>query len=721
MDRVTQFKEAIKVALAIVLSYYIAMRFAWMSPTWAAISVAFISLPTAGQSLNKGVLRMGGTLLAFVAGLFYLGLFPQDRWLFLISFTPYLAFVTYKVTGKNGQYFWYVAGFVTMMITTAGPGSSEHAFEFAAYRSLETLAGILIWTLISVFIWPRSNLGTLMDVSRTLLKTQRKLVIAYRQQVIGHDTNKAFQSLRAREGKLVDQLEQTISAAASESYGVRQVHHLWERLHELSVSMMTILDRLKLSFTDLQQIHMEEILPDLEMFLSALDAQLERARRMLDGKPAALPIWEISLSQNETAFHTLDHFQRAAVEVTQNDLEQLEVLTREMAVCTRELKDYETEKPKPFVLKSKGAVTGPLGLPPLDPDRVRGAVMVVASMWIASLIWIYINPPGHASWYQFVPNITLSAVQSPQMRFKMLKPFVFAYVVALIVYVFIMPELSVFWQIGLVIFAFTFTAVYFFPGAGRVALLMSMFNILGIQNEQTYSFAAMANAYVFTMLGLALVVALTYITRSPRPEKAFLSMVSRFFRSCEYIVSGMAESKPSRYFPERMRKAFYRREMQSLPHKLSIWGKQIDQQKFPANTSVQIESVVAALQVLVYGMEELMEARSAPQASHLMRELGDDVRAWRIVMEQKFKRCSERPEAESQDDLQKRLLARLAGLNARIEEVLNQAAEEKITDEESRNFYRLLGGFRSVSEASVAYAGIAGTIDWANWREEVFS
>ena len=117
----TNAKEAIKIALAITIAYYVALRFSWMSPTWAAIAVAFISLPTAGQSLQKGLLRMGGTLLAMFVGLFYLGMFPQDRWLFFVSFSPYLAFVSYKMTGKNGQYLWFIAAMVSIMIITAGP------------------------------------------------------------------------------------------------------------------------------------------------------------------------------------------------------------------------------------------------------------------------------------------------------------------------------------------------------------------------------------------------------------------------------------------------------------------------------------------------------------------------------------------------------------------------------------------------------------------------
>jgi len=89
-----------------------------------------------------------------VASLFILGLFPQQRWSFLIAFSVYLAFVTYKMTGRDGQYFWFCAAFVATMIATAGPGSGD-AFQLAAYRTMETIAGVAIWTVISALLWPR--------------------------------------------------------------------------------------------------------------------------------------------------------------------------------------------------------------------------------------------------------------------------------------------------------------------------------------------------------------------------------------------------------------------------------------------------------------------------------------------------------------------------------------------------------------------------------------
>ena len=61
----------------------------------------------------------------------------------------------------------------------------------------------------------------------------------------------------------------------------------------------------------------------------------------------------------------------------------------------------------------------------------------------------------------------------------------------------------------------------------------------------------------------------------------------------------------------------------------------------------------------------------------------------------------------------------LAGLEARLAETAARS-RGSVTREEGESFYRLLGGYRGVSEAAIAYAGIAGGIGWAHWREESF-
>jgi uncharacterized membrane protein YccC len=58
----TRAKEAIKTGLAMAIAFGIALQMGWDKPYWAGFAVAMISLSTAGQSLNKGVLRLLGTL-----------------------------------------------------------------------------------------------------------------------------------------------------------------------------------------------------------------------------------------------------------------------------------------------------------------------------------------------------------------------------------------------------------------------------------------------------------------------------------------------------------------------------------------------------------------------------------------------------------------------------------------------------------------------------------
>lgn len=714
----TNAKEAIKIALAITIAYYIALRYSWMSPTWSAISVAMISLPTSGQSLHKGALRMGGTLLAFVAGLFFLGLFPQDRWLFFISISPYLAFVSYKMTGKDGQYFWFVAAFVSMMITTAGT-SSEHVFEFAAFRTLETMIGIVIWTLVSVFIWPRSNRFALEKISQLLLAQQQTFLQNYQNCIVSFDSNDKLISERSQNDKYLSQLEQTITSAASESFAVREVRHHWERLHKLNLAMMESMECLKMGCGDLQAIDVENVFLQLKPLFAEFKLRFEQAQSILNGQASTHLCATIPLTLNDKGYQNLDQFQRASVQMAKYELDKLDKLSRAMLACVREIAGVEVLEPSTLTLNDD-PIRGPLGLPALDPDRVRASIMVVASMWAGALIWIYLNPPGHVSWYQFVPNIVLIAAQNPQFKLNILQPFAFAYLVALVVYVLIMPQLSIFWELGLVIFLFTFAAAYFFSGIGRTALYLSMFNMFGIENQQSYDFAAQANSFLFTMLALLLVFVLTYITRSPRQEKAFLSMMSRYFRSCEFLISRLADNVPAESVLERMKLAYYRQELQSLPAKLAAWGSQIDQKKFPNTSFQQIEDMVQNLQTLSYRVEALGKVRSAPQDDILINALSVDMHEWRIVIQRGLRKCSVLSQTEDPEDLRARLSVRLNKLNARFEEVLNTIGNRKISEEESRNFYQLLGNFQGLSLAIIAYVNTAESIDWVQWREERF-
>ena len=153
----TKAKEAIKTALAMTIAYGIALSMDWDKPMWAGFAVAFISLATVGQSLNKGAMRMMGTLFAVAVSLTILGLLPQDRWAFMVAISLFVGLCSYLMGGERRQYFWNVAGFVTVIICLEAGGSAENAFDIAVLRAQESGLGILVYSLVAILLWPTST------------------------------------------------------------------------------------------------------------------------------------------------------------------------------------------------------------------------------------------------------------------------------------------------------------------------------------------------------------------------------------------------------------------------------------------------------------------------------------------------------------------------------------------------------------------------------------
>jgi hypothetical protein len=126
------------------------------------------------------------------------------------------------------------------------------------------------------------------------------------------------------------------------------------------------------------------------------------------------------------------------------------------------------------------------------------------------------------------------------------------------------------------------------------------------------------------------------------------------------------------------------------------------------------------LQDLAYRFQELIEARDNPQAEILVRDLLEDLRAWRLKMQALFQVLSRDPAAETADGLSEGLAETFRHLEGRIEETLNKLAEGELSARDGERFYHLLGACREVSESLLDCARSVHAIDWARWREARF-
>jgi uncharacterized membrane protein YccC len=714
-------KESIRTGLAVVIVYAIAFHLGWDKPYWGAFAAIMISLDTAGQSLNKAALRMLGTLVGGLVALILISLFPQERWSMLLWLSAYYGFCTYMMTGSERPYFWLVSAFVCIIIMAdAMPADSLRAFQTVVTRVEETGMGILVYSLIAVLLWPRSSRSDLDAASRNLLASQSQLYRTYRDLMAGHGTAEDSRPLRLQEVHLSSELGQALGAAKLDSYEVFEVRRQWQQFQAVSIALMEALERWRESFPEVQQLDLTKLLPNLEAVGAELDERFAQIERMLRDEASTTTPNPISLTIDRTELNSFTHFQRAAVAVTKTQLDRLETLTSSLFDCVRDIRGFGSPSrgSQPTRDRSRG--------PDLDPDRLAATARVMAALWIAFLVWIYVDPPSHALFVFLTAHWTMATVMAHASPTRLLPGFVLSIVLGGVVYVLVMPHLSGFGELGLMLFGVHFAVFYlFWEPAHRMtrSVTLAMFNVLiAIDNQQTYDFAHYANTSASLLLALALAVAISYFPTSPRPEKVFLRLLRRFFRHAEFLISRLALDRDEKKgIATRWRMALYRNGLMELPAKLGALAPKIDYRLLPDSTSEQVQTLATNLQAVAYRIKELVEARESPQADLLVRELHDDLRAWRVVVQTQLQLWADDPAQgiARGGEMQERLAARLAQLEARIE-AFRATDEGALSARDYENFYRYLGALRGLSESAIDYFRLAQEIDWAQWREARF-
>ena len=339
MSKITKLKEAIKTALAFALVFGIALQAGWMNPYWAGWAVAVVALPTAGASIQKGMSRVLGTIPGCVAALVIHALAVQDRWIFMLLTCGWMFFTTFMMVRKEkDSYFWIMAGYVCLMILLSDVDSSANMFESAVFRNVETVMGVVVYTLIAVFLWPQTNLGAIQRHSAELATTLGDIYRSGRDTLLGHGGKEvSFQELQGKAVQHLAQFGQVLNAEGSESYEVNGVRHLWERFQRLSSALVENAGRWQSGFAELSRIDLRVVMPELQSFFNELDSRFSALPLVLDGHSPAYLLLPVSLEIDPEVAKSLSGFDRAAVEVIKKEMLRLEALTAALLECAGEL------------------------------------------------------------------------------------------------------------------------------------------------------------------------------------------------------------------------------------------------------------------------------------------------------------------------------------------------------------------------------------------------
>jgi uncharacterized membrane protein YccC len=341
-------------------------------------------------------------------------------------------------------------------------------------------------------------------------------------------------------------------------------------------------------------------------------------------------------------------------------------------------------------------------------------------------LWVYVNPPGHSAYAMMASIFALIIAMVPQASPSLLfLSWGGGIAFAGVLYLFVMPHLSGFAELAVLIFGAFFLIQYLLSEqlVARMFTMASFLIVINIANQQTYSFSDYANNVVWIMLTLALALATAYFPTSPRPEKVFLRLLRRYFRHAEFLISGVVPAGEQKTGAgRRLKSLIYRNDLAELTGKLAASGKQIDYRVLPDNTPEQVQVLVAGLYALAYRIKDLVEVRGYPQAEPMEKRLLDDLRAWHQVIEARLQRRADDPTQfiEPSADVRKRLADRLARLEASIEEAFAETGKDELSAADYSNLYRLLGSYRGLTEAAIGYAQLAEGVNWGPWHEPRF-
>jgi len=713
-------KKSIKTALALVIAYGLALEFGWDKPQWAGIAVIFCSLATIGQSFTKSVYRMCGTLLAASMSLLLIALFPQERWLFMAGLSAFIGLCTYMM-GPKQQYFWNVAGFVTAIICMKAGADPANAFHIAVLRTQETALGILVYSVISLLLWPASSGPAFIASVGDQISKQRELVIGVLQSV-GQPEPTAqanYAPLQAQTVQAQAQLKQLLEAAQADTTKVKEHSAAWQSYSSLVFQLTEAVERLSHGFAELEKPAVAAQLPDLSDFISVIEQRFNAMEQMQQGNaPSAEPSQLTDWTPNPERLNALPHFQRAAIVIAYQRLATIDRLSHALL---EQLAGITQFGPKPAAISPTK--------PPLtfDIDRGLSAAQVMLTLWIAWLAFIYIDAlPSGTVLITVAGSVGMVCATAPQLPIrKLIAPLILSLTTTGLIYLWIMPRLSGFAELGALLFIATFAFCYLFDAPqqmlNRVYCLSMLVSITSVSNEQTYSFSLVASiALIFPILFLILLLTAN-VPFSPRPERAILRLLRRFFKSYHILV----ETPPptGNFISTWLRRQvhnFHRNEVTALPAKMNAWAQALDTEYLTGTDKSQVMATLNSVQVLSDRMNELTELRLAGQTTEQETEIKADFAEWRDYSQTIIHHLSKDPTASDYQQVQDQLSAIQKNLETRMTEIAKHRAEHTTELKEVTTFYTRLGIYRGLSEALLNYTKQTDAINWTPWKEERF-
>ena len=698
-------KNAFKVALSLVIAYAIALSQDWGNPYWAVFAIIFTNLSSVGQSIGKAGLRLLGTLAAPVSAFTILSIFPQSRWMFLALMSIYLFFCVYMSTGVFIPYFFKVAGFVSLIICLKGGVNTEYTFQVAVLRILETGMGIIVATLVNILVWPEMSSKKLTKIVADLLESFKN---QYQQnlnnfQSLHDDSSKINYHIKSR--ALLMNFSAELTASTIDTFEFLLSKNKWKYFEATICRLFDGLEVLRESIWELESVDINKVFINLDEVNMEIFKRLDFLINMCNVKTEAPDILPVALLVDVSELKKGSTLDRANLELVRKRINKINRLCGDLVECIAlKKKSYYIEPNRKFSL-----------IPVVDRERIIPALRVVLTLWATSLLWIYVRVPGGTGFIVMGTSLGMAFITSPKVSiFSMIKPAGLSIIFAAILYVFIIPRLSSFYSLGIIIFGFAFLVSYIFrkkeQTMSRIFGLGMTFAIAPITNVQQHSFLLVASSAIMFGLIILILILMTSFPESMYPGNVLSGLLHRFWSNSEKLFSNMNQRTGTGCVNSRVNNVYYY-NVKVLPDKMSEWGSEIKIKRFSEVSSSNLEEITDVVRAVAIHIEKVTVLTELISKNGLMEQLETYFMAYRERIAREFLNFSDVNKLQCEKET-KSLIDYRVEINRKMDiKIKSYCSTSKVSGVACERVYRLIAHYNAIVSVALRYSMVTSTVD----------
>lgn len=687
-----KFRYATKTALSLTLAYLLPMAMGWPQPQTAATTVMLIAATgLLSESLQKGVLRVMGTVAGAILGLSLIALFPQDRMVYLLAVSIAVSIIIYLYNAYQGDStVFMLTAVVTLMVFNGG--DADGAFLYGVDRAFMTAFGVIVYTVVASALWPVKTADNTRNLAAGVSGGYDLAFARLTQQDAPQEP-----TIDEQLAKLLGDEEafQTHFATVKNSVeGVVTYQAEWNTVvscyEELEALLVPALKQ-----QDVERREFSRYISNYPQLVEQVNSMFRQVQSAWRGQQSDDEFETLEIQYSVAGLHGGSHLTAAAVATRAELLQKIQGVLRDLLAAQGSL------------LFDQGNFTNrrqPRGKPAfvwLDMENLKTALRAFTTFWIATAIWIHYNPPGG---FMFV---TMCTVLIPLVSYTPVAPkllfilFTLGFLFALPAYVFLLPQMTHWLELAAFLFAYAFIGFYLFQGPVSIFFLLGLFT-LGIQNEMSYNFDGILLIITMFYLVCSTLIIAVYFPFTSKPERIYASLRRRFFRHCAAAIRLNATTPGVAATVRGMSLG----SGAALLGKLHSWGARVDDKYFAANSQQKISALNRACDLLLgqlqiqalrqqeFAGNPLVKAAAGSTSSNPLAKLCDTLAG------------------DAGDETFKQARDSFSNVETRLDELLGEDYLQKYEGRQLAQFYIYLNLQASILGSIQACREAQAALDW---------